>query len=459
MAEPTGSPPRVVIIGGGFGGLETARRLRKADVRLTLIDRHNYHLFQPLLYQVATGGLSPANIATPLRYILRRQTNAEVLLAEVTDFDPVNRRVVLTDGEIEFDVLVVAAGSTHSYFGRDDWQPRAPGLKSIRDAIEMRSRIYLAFEAAERETDPNVRQGLMTFVVVGGGPTGVELAGALSEIASHTLRHDFRHIDPQDARILIVEAAGHVLAHYPESLCQRVSEKLQAFGIEVHTHTKVTEITDNHVRLHSPEGETVLPTRTILWAAGVQANPLGKKLAAACNVETDRAGRIPVTSELNVDGYENIFVVGDLALCIDETSGKPLPGLAPVAMQQGACVAERIAARVSGQSVPEPFRYIDRGTMATIGRAAAVAQVGRHQFCGRFAWLLWLSIHLLQIVQFQNRLLVLMQWIWNYFTFNRSSRIITGDEHVDVVRHPSLPSFETSRREQGDGESEKLPGR
>ncbi|QDV85865.1 NAD(P)/FAD-dependent oxidoreductase [Planctomycetes bacterium TBK1r] len=437
--------PHVVIIGGGFGGLETAQRLRKANVRVTIVDRHNYHLFQPLLYQVATGGLSPANIATPLRAIVRKQANCEVLMAEVEDIDVTNQKLVLADGELEFDILVVASGATHSYFGRDDWEPVAPGLKTLADATRIRKRIYLAFEAAERETDEELRKALLTFVVVGGGPTGVELAGALSEIAAHTLKHDFRHINPEDSRILVIEAAPHILAHYPEELCKRAAEKVRSLGIEVHTHTKVTEITPDQVRLATADEETVVLTKTVLWGAGVQASPLGKKLAAACGLETDRAGHLPVTDRLNIAGHENIFAIGDIATCLGQ-DGKPLPGLAAVAVQQGAYVAKRIAAYGAavgknsdgGKGLPamassatgKPFIYNDKGTMATIGRAAAVAEIGKHQFCGFFAWILWLFVHLMLIVKFQNRVLILLQWAWSYATFNRSNRIISGEQPV-----------------------------
>lgn len=436
MSSSTGNPRHVVIVGGGFGGLEAARRLKHAPVRVTLVDRHNYHLFQPLLYQVATGGLSPSNIATPLRYILRRQRNCEVLLAEVTDFDIENRHLLLADGELEFDDLIVAAGATHSYFGHDDWPRHAPGLKSIAEALDIRRRIFVAFEAAERESNPRIRQELMTFVVVGGGPTGVELAGALAEIARQTLKHDFRRIDPSDARILLVEAASHVLAHYPEDLCRCAAEKIRALGIEVHTHTKLTEVTGNHVRLATESGEVTVAARTVLWAAGVQANPLGRLLAARCGVETDRSGRVPVSSHLTVGAHENIYVIGDLACCLD-VAGKPLPGLAPVAMQQGAHVARRLAARAKGRTFDRDFRYVNRGTMATIGRAAAVAQIGTWKFCGLFAWILWLTIHLMQIVQFESRLLIFLQWSWSYITFHRSSRIITGEDPVVLVNDAS----------------------
>ncbi|WP_404307336.1 NAD(P)/FAD-dependent oxidoreductase [Neorhodopirellula lusitana] len=428
--------PHVVIVGGGFGGLETAQRLRKSNVRVTLVDRHNYHLFQPLLYQVATGGLSPANIATPLRSIVRKQKNCEVILAEVTDFDITNQRLILRDGEVGYDYLVIAAGATHSYFGRDEWAPFAPGLKTIADAAEIRRRIYVAFEAAEREPDNDLRKALLTFVVVGGGPTGVELAGALSEIARHTLKHDFRNIKPEEARIMVVEAAPHILAHYPEDLCQQAAEKVRGLGIEVHVHTKVTDITAEAVHLAGPDGDSVVATRTVLWGAGVQANPLGKQLAAALGMETDRAGHLSVTSTCLVAGQENIFAIGDIA-SFTSSDGKPLPGLAAVAMQQGQFVAKAITSLARGDTIDGEFSYHDRGTMATIGRAVAVAQIGTRQFCGFFAWLLWLLVHLMLIVQFQNRALILVQWAWGYVTFNRSNRIITGEEPVNIVPLPS----------------------
>ena len=427
--------PHVVIIGGGFGGLETAKRLRKANVRISLVDRRNFHLFQPLLYQVATGALSPANIATPLRSILRRQRNCEVFLAEVTDFDLDRKRLILADGELRYDKLVIAAGATHSYFGNDQWEPFAPGLKTIQDATTIRRQVFLAFEAAERERDPKIRERMMTFVVVGGGPTGVELAGALSEIALHTLKNDFRHIRSADARILIVEAAKHVLAHYPEDLCQRAAEKIRSMGIEVHTETKVTEVCEDHVKLSSKDGDQVIPTQTVLWAAGVHGNPLGQKLADASGLETDRAGRVGVTDRLEVPGVEDVYVIGDLANCTDG-EGIRMPGLAPVAIQQGQYLAKRFQAEIAGKEFTDKFVYHDRGTMATIGRANAVAQIGKREMVGFFAWVMWLFIHLMQIVQFQNRLLILAQWAWNYLTFSRSARIITGEDRVVLVHDP-----------------------
>ncbi|TWU50659.1 NADH dehydrogenase-like protein YjlD [Rubripirellula tenax] len=419
--------PHVVIVGGGFGGLETARRLKRADVRVTMIDRHNYHLFQPLLYQVATGGLSPANIATPLRSIVRRQANCEVLMGEVIGFDVAQRRLILADDELQYDFLVLAAGATHSYFGRDEWAKFAPGLKTISDAADIRGRIYVAFEAAEREPDPEIRKSLMTFVVVGGGPTGVELAGALAEIARHTLKRDFRHIRPQDARIIIVEAAPRILSHYPDDLCEQAIKKVRSLGIEVMIDTKVTDINDTAVHLSTPNGDTVVRTKTVLWGAGVQANPLGRLLADDAGVTTDRGGRIPVTPTCQIENHNNVFAIGDIAVCLDE-SGKPLPGLAAVAVQQGAHVASVIKQSITqpGRTL-SPFRYSNKGSMATIGRAAAVAQIGSYKTCGWFAWILWLFVHLMLIVQFQNRLLILIQWAWSYATFNRSNRIILGE--------------------------------
>ncbi|MAI71691.1 MAG: FAD-dependent oxidoreductase [Rhodopirellula sp.] len=427
------SVPHVVIIGGGFGGLETARNLRKSDVQVTLVDRHNYHLFQPLLYQVATGGLSPANIATPLRSIFRRQANCEVLMAEVRDFDLEHKRLILADGELEYDHLVVAAGATHSYFGHEEWASVAPGLKTLQDATSIRRKVFLAFEAAERERDLKIREQMMTFVVVGGGPTGIELAGALSEIARHTIRNDFRHIHPEDARIVVVEAAEHVLAHYPSELCKRAAGKIRELGIEIHTQTRVTQVTEEEVHLSSAGGEKVIRTQTVLWAAGVHGSPLGRKLAKACGIETDRVGRVGVTNMMNVEGQDEIFVIGDLADCTDG-KGVQMPGLAPVAIQQAQYVAKRVLANISGTKTEQPFVYHDRGTMATIGRAKAVVKVGKRESVGFIAWVMWLVVHLLQIVQFQSRFLILFQWSWNYLTFSRSARIITGDEPVILIR-------------------------
>ena len=435
MREET--KPHIVIIGGGFAGLEVAKRLRKSKVRITLLDRHNYHLFQPLLYQVATGGLSPANIATPLRSILRKQKNVAVQMAEVTGFDITNKRVLLADGEVDFDTLVLAAGSTHSYFGRDEWQTHAPGLKTLGDATEIRRRVYLAFEAAEREINPAKREALLTFVVVGGGPTGVELAGALAEIARYTLKHDFRNIQSSQARILLVEAAPDVLGAFPEELRQRGAKKIADIGIEIRTDTKVTEITPEFVRLN----DEVVATRTVLWGAGVKANSLAQNLAQACGQEPDRSGRIPVTERLQIPDQEGVYALGDLAH-LEDTNGNPLPGLASVAVQQGRYLAKSIKAQAKGKKPLPPFTYKDKGTMATIGRSRAVAKIGKRTFCGFFAWILWLFVHLMLIVQFQNRVLILLQWAWSYVTFNRSNRIISGEEAL--IMNPPAPSSQST---------------
>jgi NADH:ubiquinone reductase (H+-translocating) len=420
--------PRVVIVGGGFGGLKAAKTLRRTNARVTLVDKYNYHLFQPLLYQVATGGLSPANIATPLRAFCRRQRNLEVFLAEVIDFDAANQRVMLIDGELEYDYLIVAAGATHSYFGNDAWQQIAPGLKTLADAANIRRRIFLAFEKAERESDPEKKKAWMTFVIVGGGPTGVELAGALSEIAQHTLKNDFRHIDSEYARILLVEAGESVLSSYDPELRAWATAKIRSLGIEVLTESKVTSIERNEIIIESGNDKIILPTSTVLWAAGVQASPLGRKLATACDLETDKTGRVTVNETLNVEGYPNLYVIGDLARCLG-ADNQPLPGVAPVAIQQGRYVARRIASLMREPSgATEPFQYRDLGSMATIGRAAAVAQIGKRKFRGRIAWIFWLVIHLRQIVQFHNRMLVFFQWAWSYLTFGRSARLITGED-------------------------------
>lgn len=424
---------RVVIVGGGFAGLNAAMALKRAPVNVTLVDRRNFHLFQPLLYQVATGGLSPANIAAPLRWILKRQKNCDVALAEVVGFDLDGRRALTTDGDIPYDTLIVAAGARHSYFGHADWAPLAPGLKTIEDATEIRRRVFVAFENAEREQDPNARRAWLNFVIVGGGPTGVELAGALAEIARHSLRHDFRHIDPSEAHILLVEADDRVLGTYPPDLSAKAGDALERLGVTVRTATRVTAITPLDVELQSKnagaEGVERWPARTVLWAAGVQASPLAKALAGASGAALDRAGRISVQSDLSLSGHPEVFVLGDMAACLGE-DGKPLPGIAPVAIQEGKFVARLIAAKIKGQT-PPTFRYRHLGSLATIGKSSAVADVGRLHFAGFFAWMLWLFIHLMQIVAFRNRLLVLIQWSWNYVTSDRSARLITGDAPSD----------------------------
>ncbi len=424
----------VVVVGGGFGGLYAANALRKAPVRVTLLDRRNFHLFQPLLYQVATGSLSPANIAAPLRSVLRRQRNARVLLAEVSGFDLAGRRVLLVDGDpIPYDTLIVAAGVRHHYFGHPEWEKHAPGLKSLEDATDMRRRILLAFEQAERSPDPEARRGLLTFVVVGGGPTGVELAGALGDLARTTLRYDFRDIDPRTARVLLLEATDRILTTYPPKLSARAVRSLEKLGVTVRTGTVVTDVRHGGVMVKAGSQTEHIRAHTVLWGAGVQASPLAKMLADATGAALDRAGRIVVQPDLSLPGRPEVFVLGDMANYAHQT-GQPLPGVAPVAMQQGSYVAALIERRLAGagpglQATPQrPFRYRDRGSMATIGPSAAVADLGWIRFGGFLAWAAWLFIHLIYLVQFQNRVLVLFQWAWNYFTRGRSARLITGED-------------------------------
>lgn len=417
------SEHRVVILGGGFGGLYATRALRRAPVHVTLLDRRNFHLFQPLLYQVATGGLSPANIATPLRNILKRHPNVRVLLGEAVGLDPRGRRVILADGELHYDTLIVALGASHHYFGKEDWSPLAPGLKTVEDAIEIRRRILIAFERAEREPDPGRVSALLTFVVVGGGPTGVELAGALAEIARDTLSHEFRSIDPSRAHILLVEGAPRLLPAFPPDLSEEAARFLGRLGVEARTEAFVTEIKPDSVLVRRADRTEQIFTSTVLWAAGVQASPFGKVLAESTGAMLDRAGRIIVEPDLSLPGHPEVLVIGDLAH-FARGGGSPLPGVAQVAMQQGAYAARLIQDRLHGRTTP-PFRYKDYGTMATIGRHAAVADVFGLHFAGYLAWLAWLCVHLVQLVQFENRLLVFAQWAWSYFTFNRAARLIT----------------------------------
>jgi NADH dehydrogenase len=417
---------RVVIVGGGFGGLYAAKALRHAAARVTVIDRRNFHLFQPLLYQVATGGLSPGEITSPLRFVLRRSQNTEVLLGEVVDLDAANRRVILRDGEVSYDTLIVATGASHHYFGNDQWARLAPGLKTIEDATEMRSRILLAFEKAERESNAEARNAWLTFVVVGAGPTGVELAGALGEIANDTLRYDFRHIIPSEARILLLEGGSRVLPSYPPDLSASAEQSLIRLGVRPMTGATVTAIDESGVTVRRASQPERIAARTVLWAAGVQASPLGRVLSERAGAALDRAGRVIVEPDLTVAGHPEILVLGDLANFSHQT-GKPLPGVAPVAMQEGRYAAELIQRRLRGET-QSPFHYRDKGSLATIGRAAAVADFGRIHIHGLAAWLTWLFIHLLYLVEFDNRLLVAIQWAYNYFTRNRGARLITGRE-------------------------------
>lgn len=416
---------RIVILGGGFGGLYAARALRRAPADVTLVDRRNFHLFQPLLYQVATGALSPANIAAPLRSIVKRQSNTRVLLAEAHGFD-LERRLVLTHaGEIPYDILVVAPGASHAYFGHDGWAEHAPGLKTVEDATEMRRRILLAFEEAEVTPDPARRRRLLTFLIVGAGPTGAELAGALAEIARRTLRDDFRQIDPGEARILLVEAGPRVLSSYTPDLSEKARQALASLGVEVLLGTAVTDVRAGAVDVARDGRTETLEAATILWAAGVAASPLARALADASGAGTDRAGRLLVAPDLTLPGHPEVFVIGD-AVTLPGADGRPLPGVAPVAMQQGRHVSRAILARLARRPLPGPFVYHDRGSMATIGRGRAVADLGFVRFSGYPAWLAWLFIHLMYLVQFGNRVLILVQWAWNYLTWSRSARLITG---------------------------------
>ena len=426
---------RVVIVGGGFGGLYAAKALGNArGIAVTLVDRRNFYLFQPLLYQVATAGLSPGDIASPLRGVLRRFKNITVLMAEVTGFDLERQVVRLAGGEIPYDTLIVAAGSRHSYFGNDRWEAVAPGLKTIEDALDIRRRIFLAFEAAEREEDPEARKAWLTFVVVGGGPTGVELAGALGEIAGQTLRGNFRRIDPSEAVVMLLEGAERVLPPYPADLSHKAQAALERLGVTVRTGVQVTEIDAERVSVRLEGRVEEIRARTVLWAAGVQASPLARMLGEAAGAEVDRAGRVKVTPSLALPGKAEVLVIGDMAATHDR-DGRPLPGVAPVAMQQGRYVARSIIDRLRGRETG-PFHYQDKGSMATIGPAAAVAQIGALRFNGYLAWLAWLFVHLLYIAEFDNRLLILIQWAWNYFTRNRGARLITGS----VGTRPVSPS-------------------
>jgi NADH dehydrogenase len=417
-------PGRIVVVGGGFAGLHVAKGLKRAPVQVTLVDRRNFHLFQPLLYQIATGGLSPANIAAPLRGILRGQRNCMVLMGDVSHIDLTKRSLKVAECEIGYDILIVAAGATHSYFGHQEWEKFAPGLKTIEDATEIRRRVFTAFEAAERSTNDEERRKLLNFVIVGAGPTGVELAGALAEIARHSLREDFHDINPAEAHVVLIEAGDRVLPVYPPELSKKAEESLHRLGVLVRTGTAVDQITPQGVTLKTADGSEFLATTTVLWAAGVQASPLAKVLSEQTGAELDRAGRIKVQADLSLPGQPGVFVLGDMAHCLG-ADGKPLPGVASVAISQGKFVARLIKARIAGRT-PPTYHYRDLGSLATIGRSAAVADIGNLHFSGFFAWLLWLFIHLMKIVSFRNRVLVFLQWGWSYFSYDRAARLITG---------------------------------
>lgn len=430
LRKLTADQHRVVIIGGGFGGLSVARRLKRAPVQVTLIDRCNYHLFQPFLYQVATGALSPANIAAPLRHVLKNQKNTRVLLAEATHIDAKNRRVGLSDGIVDYDTLIVATGASHQYFGHDEWEQFGPGLKTVEDATHIRRRILLAFEAAERERDPAKVQAWMTFVIVGAGPTGAELAGALGEISNDTLRHDFRNINPSEARIILVEAADRVLPTYPPKLSDAAREMLTRLNVTIRIGAVVSGIRRECVTVREGSNTEEISARTVLWAAGVLGSPLGQVLSKEVGVPLDKAGRVIVQPDLTVPGHPEIFVIGDLASFRHQT-GKPLPGVAQPAIQEGRYVGKLIEQRLRGKKFP-PFCYVDRGSLATIGRAAAVADLNWLRLSGVPAWLIWIFVHVLYIVQFQNRLLILLQWAWLYITCDRSARLITGESPLPL---------------------------
>ena len=423
--------PHVVIIGGGFGGLKAAQALKKAPVDVTLVDRRNFHLFQPLLYQVATGSLSPGEIAAPLRGVLSKQRNARVLLGDVVEVNPETNSVLLADGAIiRYDFLIVAAGTQSSYYGHEEWRQWAPSLKSIEEAIDIRHKILYAFEVAERISDSATRTSWLTFVIIGAGPTGVELAGAIGEIARQTLRNDFRSIRPEEAQIILMDGVSRVLTPYPEELSRKATAALERLGVQVRTGVMVKGIDREGVTFTQGSTEVHLDARTVLWAGGVAAPPLAMALAKSTGAETDKSGRIKVGPDLTVSRFPNLFVIGDLAISVDR-SGKPLPGLAQVAMQGGTYAAKSIAKRIKTAQALPPFKYFDKGSMAVIGRANAVANAFGVKLSGIFAWVVWAFIHLMYIVQFESRLLVFVQWAFQNLTFSRSSRLITGSTTTD----------------------------
>jgi len=431
---------RVVIVGAGFGGLTAAQKLARSQVAITIVDRRNYHTFQPLLYQVATAGLSPGNIAAPIRWVLRHQANVEVLLGEVEDFDVARKVVKLPDLELPYDYLIVATGAGDAYFGHDEWEPFAPGLKTIEDALEIRRRVLLAFELAERQAAAGQPGMPLNFIIVGGGPTGVELAGTLAEISRHVLAHEFRSIRPPSTRIVLLEGGPRILPAYAPDLSRSAEEQLQNLGVEVLTSTTVTKIEPAAVWM----GQTRLDAAVILWAAGVSASPLGRRLGAP----VDRAGRVLVRPDLSVPGHPEIFVIGDLA-ALRQENGQLLPGVAPVAIQEGTAAARNIERDLGGDPRRD-FHYFDKGSLATIGRSAAVAQFGKMHISGFLAWLSWLFIHVFFLIGFRNRVMVVLEWAWSYFTYERGARLITGDQ--------KLPSWEQLEREEQQPTSTRMSG-
>lgn len=438
------TPPHVVIIGAGFGGLTAAQALKKALVRVTVVDRTNHHLFQPLLYQVAMAGLSPADIAEPIRSILRNQKNASVILAEATAFDLANREIILRDGQgerrLDYDYLLLATGGRTSYFGHDEWERFAPGLKDLEDAVEIRRRVLLAFEAAEKEPDPQRRRELLTFVVIGGGPTGVELAGSIAELARFVLARDFRTIHPEAAEILLLEGGPKILASFTPDLSESALHQLTKLGVKVRTDAHVTSIDETGVYL----GDEKINAATVIWGAGVRATALTESLG----VELDRSGRVIVEKDLSLPGHRNVFAIGDMALFLQD--GKPLPGVSPVAMQMGRCVAHNIQNDLKGKP-REEFRYVDKGSMATIGRKAAIAHVGKLKLSGILAWLFWLGLHIWFLIGFRNRLVVMINWAWSYFTYQRGARLITG-RRLSLLPRRKQPADIPAQTDQREGE-------
>lgn len=429
LAKPfESSSPRVYIVGGGFAGIQVARALAKSDCRVTLVDRRNHHVFQPLLYQVATASLSPADIAAPIRSILRRAKNCRVILGEITGVDLAKRHLLFDGGAVEFDYLVLAAGATHSYFGRDDFAPHAPGLKSLEDATEMRRRILLAFETAEFEWDAASRRAALTFAIVGGGPTGVELAGAIKEIAAKTIPQDFRNIDTTTTRVILLQGGDRLLPAYDAELSERAKRDLEAMGVEVRLGSRVTDVTDEGVRIGTDE---FVPVRNVFWAAGVKANPIAQSLG----VPLDKSGRVIVDASCAVPGHLNVFVVGDMASMTSSDTKQPVPGVAQGALQSGRHVGRIIASELAKKGDPSnrpAFSYRNKGELATIGRARAVGQIGKWKVKGLLAWLLWAGVHVSFLIGFRNRVIVMLSWMWNWFLNSRDARLITGDARLDI---------------------------
>jgi NADH dehydrogenase len=430
-----GTWPRVVIVGAGFGGLEAAKALRHVPVQVTVIDRWNHHLFQPMLYQVATGGLSIEDISAPIRSILSKQANTSIIMAEVTGVDTQKHLVLTTEQAVPYDYLILATGASNNYFGHEEWKQLAPGLKSLQEALALRRQILGAFEAAENEPDPELRRALLTFVLVGGGSTGVELAGAIAELAHRALAHDFRRIHPASTRIILVEGEPRIIPTFPAKLTRKAQKRLEQFGVEVRTGVHVTDVTADGVKI----GEEWIATRNVIWAAGVKASQAGAWLGAV----VDHAGRVKVDPDLTVPGHPTIFVIGDTACALHK--GKLLPGLAPVAMQEGRYVARVIAEQVAGKTRWQPFHYRDKGALATAGRAFAVVDLGPLHFAGLLAWLTWIAVHIFYLIGFRNRLLVLIQYAWAYVAFQPGALIILPEEHAG--RDPHVGYVETERKE------------